>query len=106
MPDDLRVTTACLRDLAAVQERAAGELAAATAMPEATPPAVRATHGVVASATSAALAAVQAARTDAGTRMASVSQGLGVRLGDSAGRYDRTDEAQRSALDRQIAGGR
>jgi hypothetical protein len=38
--------------------------------------------------------------------MASVSQGLGVRLGDSAGRYDRTDEAQRSALDRQIAGGR
>ncbi|MGH3584147.1 MAG: type VII secretion target [Mycobacterium sp.] len=49
---------------------------------------------------------MQAARSDAGTRMAAVSQGLGVRLTDSAARYDRTDEAQRSVLDRQIAGGR
>ena len=106
MSDDLRVTTAHLRELAAVQEHTAGELAAATALTAPTPPVVGTTHGVVASATAAALAEVQAARFDAGTRMASVSQGLGARLADSAGRYERTDVAQRSVLDQQIAGGR
>jgi hypothetical protein len=104
--DDLRVTTARLRELAAVQERTAGELAAATALTAPTPRVVRTSHGVVASATASALAEVQTARSDAGSRMASVSQGLGARLTDSAGRYERTDEAQRSVLDQQIAGGR
>lgn len=104
MSDDLRVTTARLHELAAMHERAAGELSAATAMTAETPRAVRTTHGVVASATAAALASVLEARTEAGTRMASVSEGLGVRLGDSAVRYERTDEAQRYALDQQIPG--
>lgn len=58
--DDLRVTTALLRALASRQQQAAAEIRVVTAVTEGVEEAVRSSHGVIASATANAVAAVQA----------------------------------------------
>ena len=97
--DDLRVTSAHLRVLAAKQQDAAAEIRAATVVTEGVEAAVRSTHGVIASATASAVEAAQAARRTAGNKMAEVSDGLSHRLNDAATRYDQTDGAMGGRLD-------
>ena len=100
--DDLRVTTVHLRALAATQQQVAAEIRAATAVTEGVDSAVRSTHGVIASATANALAAVQAARQTAGTKMAAVSDGLNAKLNGAAMRYDQADAAMGGTLGQQM----
>lgn len=106
MSDDLHVATARLHQLADAQRLAGDQFTAATALPASTPPAVAVTHGAAAAATAAALTAVQAARADAGLRMAAVSHGMGSRLSASAARYDGADRAAGDILAQQILGTR
>ena len=100
--DDLRVTTVHLRALAATQQQVAAEIRAATAVTEGVDSAVRSTHGVIASTTANALAAVQAARQTAGTKMAAVSDGLNAKLNGAAMRYDQADAAMGGTLGQQM----
>ena len=100
--DDLRVTTAHLRALAATQRQVAAEIRAATALTRGVDAAVRSTHGVIASATANAVAAVQSARLTAGDKMAGVSDGLNEKLSGAAARYDQVDAAMAGTLDEQV----
>src|SRR5689334_5083794 len=96
--DDLRVATAHLGDLAVKQGRAAVGIRAATLMADGADGVVRQTHGAIASASADALAAVLAARRNAGMRMAAVSDDLRDKLTEAANRYDRADEAMSGTL--------
>lgn len=102
MSDDLRVTTAHLRELSAKQGRAAAELTTATAVVEGVDTAVRFTHGPISWGTAAAVEAVQHARRAAGTGMVKVSEDLETKLDTAAGRYHRTDSTMGDALDGTI----
>ena len=98
--DDLRVDTAHLRALAIGQQQAATGIRAATALTDGVDEVVRSTHGVIASATANAMAAVQTARQTAGSKMAEVSDGLNQKLNDAAARYCQVDGAMGGSLDR------
>ena len=74
--DDLRVTSAHLVELAVKQARGASETRSATFAVEGVAAAVRSTHGIIASATAGAVEDVVAARRDAGTRMAAISDDM------------------------------
>jgi hypothetical protein len=100
--DDLRVTSAHLVELTAGQVQAAADIRSATSVVDGVDAAVRSTHGVIASATAAAVRQIVAARHGAGTTMATISDELGERLTEAAKRYDRTDDAMGRALDEQV----
>ena len=100
--DDLRVTTAHLVDLAARQVRAAADIRSATFAAEGVDAAVRSTHGVIASATAGAVSQILAARREAGTKMATVSDELSGKLTEAARRYDQIDDAAGRELDGQV----
>ena len=100
--DDLRVTTAHLGELAVQQARAAAETRSATFVVEGADAAVRSTHGIIASATASAVEAAVAARRNAGTKMAAISDDLGDKLSEAARRYDQIDDAMGGALDGQV----
>lgn len=106
MSDDLHVVSARLHALASAQQRAAHQLATATELPKSTAPAVAVTHGLAASATAGALAAVQTVRAEAGLRMAAVSGDMGHRLRDAAARYDHTDQASAAVFEQSMPGAR
>jgi hypothetical protein len=100
--DDLRVTTAHLVDLAAGQVRAAADIRSATVAAEGVDAAVRSTHGVIASATAGAVSQILAARREAGTKMATVSDELSGKLTEAARLYDQIDDAAGRELDGQV----
>ena len=99
--DDLRVTTAHLVELTVGQVRAAADIRSATFAVEGVDAAVRRTHGVIASATAGAVSQIVAARREAGTKMATISDDLGSRLAEAARRYDQVDDAMGRVLDEQ-----
>jgi len=103
--DDLRVTAAHLGELAVQQARAAAETRSATYAVEGVDAAVRSTHGSIASATAGAVEAVVAARRNAGTKMAAVSDDLCEKLTHAARRYDQVDERLGGVLDAQVQTG-
>lgn len=103
--DDLRVTTAHLVELTVQQVRAAADIRSATSAAEGVDAAVRSTHGVIASATAGAVSQIVAARRDAGTKMATISDELGGKLTEAARRYDQIDDAMGRALDHQVRPG-
>jgi hypothetical protein len=103
--DDLRVTTAHLRELAVQQGRAASGIRSATIRAEGADSAVRNTHGSVASASATALAAVLVARRSAGTKMAAVSEDLCDKLIEAAKRYEQLDNAMSGVLREQMQPG-
>ena len=96
--DDLRVTTTHLAELADKQRHAALAVRSATASTDGAEVAVLSTHGIVASASATAVAAVLAARRSAGAKMASISDDLCDKLTEAANRYERTDEAMSGIL--------
>ena len=100
--DDLRVTTAHLDELTVQQVRAAAATRSATLLAEGVDATVRSTHGVIASATAAAVSAIVEARRGAGMKIAAISDDLGHKLRDAALRYDQTDEVMGRALDGQV----
>jgi len=100
--DDLRVTTEHLGDLSVEQARVAAKIRSATVAVDGVDAAVRTTHGSIASATSSALEAVLAARSDAGTKIAAIADDLSRRLTDAANRYDRADDETGGALNTQM----
>ncbi|MFG1934866.1 ESX-1 secretion-associated protein [Mycobacterium sp. NPDC048908] len=100
--DELRVVTAHLDQLAVVQGRAAVGIRSATEMTDGADRMVRQTHGAIASASARALTAVLAARRNAGTRMAAVSEGLSDKLSAAAKRYDTADQATSGTLRDQM----
>lgn len=97
--DDLRVTTAHLRDLAAKQAKAASETRSATFAVEGMDAAVRSSHGSIASATASAVETVLSTRRDAGTKMSAIADDLRDKLTDAARRYDQIDDLSGDALD-------
>jgi hypothetical protein len=103
--DELRVTTAHLHELTAAQARAAAEIRSATVAVEGVDAAVRSTHGIIASATAAAVSEIVAARHSAGTKMTAISGELGGKLKDAATRYDQIDDAMGRALDGEVRPG-
>jgi hypothetical protein len=96
--DELRVTTAHLADLAVKQGRAAAGIRSAITLVEDADSAVSRTHGAIASASASALTAVLAARSNAGWRMAAISDDLCDKLTGAANRYDRADGAVSGVL--------
>jgi hypothetical protein len=100
--DDLSVTTAHLCDLAVKQGRAAVGIRSATILVDGAEVAVRSTHGSIASGSASALEAVLAARRNAGTKMAAISDDLCDRLTEAAKRYDQVDGTTSSALCEQL----
>jgi len=103
--DELRVVTAHLTELAVTQGRAAAAIRSATALADGADGMVRQTHGAVASASASALTAVLAARKNAATRMADISDDLSAKLSEAAKRYENTDEAMNGALRSQMQAG-
>jgi len=103
--DDLRVTTAHLGDLAVKQGRAAVGIRSATMLVEGADAALRSTHGSIASASASALEAVLAARRNAATKMAAISDSLCDKLTEAAKRYDQADDAMSDALREQMQTG-
>jgi Excreted virulence factor EspC, type VII ESX diderm len=102
MSGDLRVTTLHLGDLAVKQHQAAGEIKGATFVTEGVEHLVRESHGVIASATASAVAAIRAARRGAGEKVAGISESLSDKLTDAAARYDEVDAAMGGVLDGQL----
>jgi hypothetical protein len=100
--DDLRVTTAHLGELSVKQGRAAVGIRSATIAAEGAGAAVRSTHGSIASASVSALAAVLAARRNAGAKMAAISDDLCNKLAEAAKRYDQADDAMSGTLGTQM----
>jgi len=105
MSGELRVTASHLRALSGKQAVAAGDIAAATSMSARAVAAVRTTHGVIGSASADALAAIDASRRNAGSRMAEVSHRLSERLDLAASRYETVDGAMATGLDRRMREG-
>ena len=102
---DLRVTTTHLGELAVKQGRAAVGIRSATMLVEGADAALRSTHGSIASASANALEAVLAARRNAATKMAAISDGLCDKLTEAAKRYDQADDAMSDALREQMQTG-
>src|SRR5690242_21526862 len=92
MSEDLRVTTAHLRELSARQGNAAGELATATDAVTGVDSSLRWTHGSISWSTAGAVEAAQNARRTAGWGIATFSAGLSEKLSAAAQRYDYTDD--------------
>ena len=103
--DDLRVTSAHLVELAVKQARAASETRSATFAVKGVAAAVRSTHGIIASATAGAVEDLVAARRDACTRMAAISDDLCGKLSEAARHYDQIDHAMGGVLDGQVRTG-
>jgi hypothetical protein len=100
--DELRVTSAHVRELAAKQGQAAAEIRSATEVVHAVDTSVRMTHGVIAWSTAGAVEAAQAARRTAGGGMEAVSEDLNNKLGAAAAAYDEIDRAMGARLDGQM----
>lgn len=98
--ENLRVTTAHLRELAVRHGRAADELAAATDAVAGVDHQVRISHGPVAASTARALSAIAQARSAAGRDIAGASRQLGGDLSAAASHYDTTDRLSGSSLNR------
>jgi Excreted virulence factor EspC, type VII ESX diderm len=89
--ENLRVSTAHLRGLAARHDRAAGELAAAACAVTGVDQQVRISHGSAAAPTAQALSAIERARRAAGRDIVGVSRQLGGDLSVAAAHHDTTD---------------
>ena len=99
MSEDLRVTTAHLRELSVRQGHAAGELARATDVVTSVDSSLRWTHGSISWSTAGAVEAAQNARRTAGLGIAMCSAGLSEKLSAAAQRYDHTDEHRAARLE-------
>ncbi|MEW5811887.1 MAG: type VII secretion target [Actinomycetota bacterium] len=95
---ELGVTPAHLRELAIVQQRAAGELVGAAGMVTDDAARVLVSHGVVSAATAEALQTVQRARAGVAAAIAARAGSLGENLVGSAGRYEITDQLSSTRL--------
>lgn len=102
MSEDIRVTTAHVRELAARQGQAGAEVAAATELIEGVDTSVRWSHGVIAWSAAAAVEEAQHARRAAGAAMTEVSRTLDDRLSAAAAQYDAVDASGRRVLDAQL----
>jgi hypothetical protein len=100
--ESLQVTTAHLRELAAKHGQAAAEITSATEVVSGVDSGIRTSHGVIAWSTAGAVEAIQHARRAAGSSVATESQALRDNLSAAAGRYEATDRASGSRLDKQI----
>lgn len=98
----LQVSTAHLRALADRHCQAAGQIIAAVAAVSGTDSGIRISHGVIASATAGAVAAVEQARRAAGAGMVAESSALSDNLTGAADRYEAADHHSGVRLDRQV----
>lgn len=100
----LQVNTAHLRALADRHGQVATQIIAAVAAVSGTDSGIRASHGVIASATAGAVAAIERARRAAGAAMVAESRALSDNLTGAAGRYEAADHHSGVPLHRQIEG--
>jgi hypothetical protein len=98
MSEDLRVTTAHLRELSTRQGHAAGALATATDVVTGVDSSLRWTHGPISWSTAGAVEAAQNARRTAGHSIARSSEALSEKLIAAARRYDHTDVDRAAGL--------
>lgn len=98
--ENLRVTTAHLRELAARHDQAAGELTAATGVVAGVDHLVRISHGSVAALTAQELSTIEQARRAAGRDVVGASPQLGGDLSAAASHYDTTDHLSGKCLNR------
>ncbi|MDY6996698.1 MAG: ESX-1 secretion-associated protein [Actinomycetota bacterium] len=97
--EPLRVTTEHLRDLAARHTQVAGDVTTTTELLSGLDARIRATHGVIAAPTAAAVGALAQARHACGTSIATGGRALSARLLASARRYDATDDSAGGRID-------
>ncbi|MGB0970194.1 MAG: ESX-1 secretion-associated protein [Mycobacterium sp.] len=100
--DELKVTTAHLRELAAKHGQTAAEVTSATETVSGVDTAIRTSHGLIAWSSAGAVEAIQAARRGAGKCAADESEVLSKNLISAADRYEATDKASGANLDRQL----
>ncbi|MCH9730552.1 MAG: ESX-1 secretion-associated protein [Actinomycetia bacterium] len=103
--DELKVTTAHLRELAAKHGQTAAEVTSATETVSGVDTAIRKSHGLIAWSSAGAVEAIQEARRGAGKCAADESEALSENLISAAGRYEATDHASGASLDRQLPPG-
>ncbi|MDZ4266807.1 MAG: ESX-1 secretion-associated protein [Mycobacterium sp.] len=101
----LQVSTAHLRALADRHGQAAAQITAAVTAVSGIDTGIRTSHGVIASATAGAVAAIEQARSAAGAGMMAESRALSDDLTGAAGRYEATDHTSGVSLDQQIQDG-
>ena len=104
MSGELRVTSAHLGELAAMQGQAAAEIRSATEITEGVDTSVRVSHGVIASSTAAAVESANTARGTAGRAMEDAADDLRDSLQLAARRYDDTDDYAEGILGAQMQG--
>lgn len=97
--EDLRVTPAHLRDLAASHSLAAAAIASATETASGVDRSIHTSHGAIAWSTARALEAMHEVRRDAGYSVACESEALRRNLISAADRYGATDQASGAVLD-------
>jgi len=96
--DNLKILTDHVRDLAGLQEQAAGRIKVANEKARGISGGMWGSHGVVCAATNMAVSAAEEARTAAGKAMYTMSNTLAERLKNAADNYDDVDMREGRAI--------